>query len=342
MSVLHKIVGHGSRYPKLRDLTLATALAMAGQAQAATIEVAIKQTVLSDGAFRYSIPVSIGNETVDAMLDTGSTGLRLLPGAVTVSNFTSTDRPNQYGYGSGVKLTGTIANTVLKIGGVPTSESIPIQIIQTIGCYENMPKCPASRVSPRDYGLGGDGLAKQGFPAIIGVRMPAPGQVRQAVVNPLMFIGSRSWVIVLPLPGQGAQGKLILNPDQTDLAGYTYFPIPKDDAIPGCLRNDDTRRTFCGPVKLDSGTPHISVNTSSVIAPFPWPDGTRGTFTFRGSDTAELHAQFAVAPGRPSHVTLMPLQSQQSNSILAGVLPYFFFSVHYDYGNGAIGLKPRK
>ena len=49
------------------------------------IEIPIAQTRLSDGNIRYSVPVSIeGAPPVAAMLDTGSAGLRILAGLLTV------------------------------------------------------------------------------------------------------------------------------------------------------------------------------------------------------------------------------------------------------------------
>jgi hypothetical protein len=69
------------------------------------LEVPIKQTLLTDGVTRYSISVAIGGSPpIDVMLDTGSTGLRMLPGTVPVSAYTISNRPSVYGYGSGVRL----------------------------------------------------------------------------------------------------------------------------------------------------------------------------------------------------------------------------------------------
>jgi hypothetical protein len=105
---------------------------------------------------------------IEAMLDTGSTGLRILPGALSPANYVIMSRANEYGYGSGVKLTGRIANASVDIGGAVTDEPIPIQIIQTVGCFENKPRCPASRVAQTAYGLGGDGLPNEGFRPSLG------------------------------------------------------------------------------------------------------------------------------------------------------------------------------
>ena len=54
------------------------------------VEVPIRQTKISDGVIRYSVPVSIdGGGPIDAELDTGSFGLRILERAVTPDQYLS-------------------------------------------------------------------------------------------------------------------------------------------------------------------------------------------------------------------------------------------------------------
>jgi hypothetical protein len=179
------------------------------------------------------------------MLDTGSTGLRILPGAVSSTNYSITPNANVYSYGSGVRVTGMIAEASVGMGAIVTTAPIPIQAIQTIGCVENKPKCPASRVSRMAYGLGGDGLPNEGFKAIVGVNMPLRG-ANYDVVNPLLHLGRQIWVVILPLPGQPAPGKLIINPRSEDLDGFTSFsglvgmPGFQQAALSACLHNQNS------------------------------------------------------------------------------------------------------
>ena len=156
------------------------------------VEVPIHQRVLSDGTVRYWIPVRIGNSRpIETMLDSGSIGLRILPGAISPDNYSMTDRPSTYGYGSGVRLNGNVANARVEIGGMAGEAPTAIQVVRTVDCFEKKPKCPASRIPQAAYGLGGDGLANQGFKAIIGIEMPPPGK-EQPVFNPITHIGGES------------------------------------------------------------------------------------------------------------------------------------------------------
>ena len=80
--------------PTLRKI-LALMLAAAPRQQAMSglseppVEVPIRQLTLPDGMIWYSVPVSIGgNPPIDAMLDTGSFGLRVLVRAVSPNQYT--------------------------------------------------------------------------------------------------------------------------------------------------------------------------------------------------------------------------------------------------------------
>lgn len=307
------------------------------------VEVPIHRKVLSDGTVRYWIPVRIGNSRpVETMLDSGSIGLRILPGAISPDNYSMTDRPSTYGYGSGVRLNGAIANARVEIGGMAGEATIAIQVVRTIDCFEKKPKCPASRIPQEAYGLGGDGLANQGFKAIIGIEMPPPGK-EQPVVNPITHIGGESWIIILPLPGQSAPGKLIIDPDASDLAGFAMFTHLVKETVSGCLQNEATGKRFCGPVVFDTGAPGTSVNTRQVARQIEWPQGTRGSYSFASDSGATLRMHFTVGRATPgSHVTLRPQDGPSPASIAGGIVPYFSFAVLYDTKTNAIGLKPRQ
>lgn len=62
-----------------------------------------------------------------------------------------------------------------------------------------------------DYGIGGDGLPREGFDAILGVSMRG-SDAPSAATNPLSVIGSRHWIVIPPEPGTAAPGRLIINP----------------------------------------------------------------------------------------------------------------------------------
>lgn len=306
-------------------------------------EVPIRQSVLSNGALRYSIPIRVGSRDLEAVLDTGSGGLRILPGVLGPADADATTTPEIYGYASGSRYEGVVGRTLLTVGGL--QGPAPIHLIHAIGCFAELPNCPASRVPLALYGIASDGLPKEGFRVILGTDLSL-GQVG----NPLAALGVRRWIVVLPRPGETAPGRLILNPAQAEIEGFALVPLSATyaqqrggalhDAIPGCLSNDVTRARACGPVLLDTGSPSLRVANARLPA---WPDGAPATLILFGPTGAEA-IRAGLRVGDPSHGARLTFRDDPHSpgvAIYAGVAPYLAYEVLYDMRRQQIGLKPR-
>lgn len=306
------------------------------------VEIPIKEVVLSDGTRRYTIPIMVGQVAIEAGLDTGSTGLRVLPGVLSASDAASSERADTYSYGSGAQLAGVVGKGVFAIGGL--SGPTQIQLVSAVRCTAEKPQCPVSRVSVKDYGVQGDGLPGQGFKAIIGVNM-----ANADVPNPLMGIGVKRWIVDLPRPGEHGGGRLILNPTDGEAAEYVRFPIDArfsdlrgglHDAVSGCFINDATQQNFCGPLVMDTGAPGLR-----VVSPGggrAWPNGTPATLAFIQDGKPRLGSKFEV--GRRDQASAFRVEEEPrapQTRLFSGLLPYFAFSVLYDPAAAQVGLKPR-
>ena len=64
--------------------------------------------MLSNGARRYAVEVQVGGTALLAALDTGSTGLRILPGALSPRDAAATGEAETYGYASGSRYEGVV------------------------------------------------------------------------------------------------------------------------------------------------------------------------------------------------------------------------------------------
>ena len=330
---------------------LLAALVLAGPCSARAAErivVPIKQTVLSDGEIRYSIPVVIaGGDPIDAMLDTGSTGLRVLQGTVAEALYSVSDRTSLYRYGLGVRLHGIIARAVVTVGGAATDAPIPLEIVQSVDCADDAPRCPAARVRPEEYRMGGDGLPNQGFRAIVGINMG-----RADAANPLSRIGMHSWLVLLPRPGERTPGTLIINPDANDRNGFALFHTDDlmgrlpgaggyHDAIAGCLVGDEGRRRICGPTLLDTGAPGLHLSSGEPSDLSGWHPGSRAQIAFTSDQGTELDVRLTEDADRTSRITTELKPHEPRTRIAAGTLPYFSLAVLYDGEHSMIGLKPR-
>jgi hypothetical protein len=111
------------------------------------------------------------------------------------------------------------------------------------------------------------------------------------------------------------------------------------DAIPGCLYNERSKQQFCGPTLLDSGAPGMNViNATGPV----WPNDTPVTLAFVDGGKAVTGMKLLIGHrDQASHLTYVPKPNAPGVRLQPGIAPYFGFSVLYDPGAGAIGLKPR-
>ena len=332
-----------------RTLTLTWAagiLALAGTAHAQTpprSEIPIREVVLSDGERRYSIPIVVGGTAIEAGLDTGSTGLRILPGTLAASDTTGGGESDRYSYGAGTDFRGEIGKGQLAIGGLAAPATM--QLIHTVDCVSSNPHCPASRIPIEKFGIQGSGLPGEGFRAIIGVNM-AEADVR----SPLPAIGAKRWIVELPRSGGGTPGKLVLNPTDEEVKDYvrlrilTAFAAQRGgfhDAVEGCLINVGTKEKSCGALLMDTGAPGIRL-ANGTLGRKAWDNGAAAALGFYDAGQARAVEYFTVGSrAHASHLEFVEESQIHGVAIYGGLSPYFAFDVLYDPANHQLGVKPR-
>jgi hypothetical protein len=306
-------------------------------------EVPIREVVLSDGTRRYGIPITVGGTQIEAGLDTGSTGLRVLPNVLAAADATGGGHDDRYSYGAGTEFTGEIGKGQLGIGGLAAISTL--QLIHGVDCVQSNPHCPASRVSLAQFGVQGNGLAGEGFRAIIGVNM-----AEADVASPLTALGAKRWIVELPRPGSGIPGKLVLNPTDEELKDYVRLPVLRvfaaqrgglHDAVSGCLINVTTKDKSCGATMMDTGAPGITL-TNGTLGHTAWDNGTPAALALFDANAARAVAYFTV--GLREHASRLSFEEKpqpRQTVIYAGLTPYFAFDVLYDPAGGEIGVRPR-
>ena len=307
-------------------------------------EIPIERTVLLDGVVRYWVPVTIGGSgPIPALLDTGSTGLLVLSRAVKKTSLRRLGRVS-YTYASGESLSGYLARAQVHVGSASTGVTVSFGVVETVKCVADKPKCSSAKLKPEDYGIGGDGVAGEGFQAILGI-----GPDQNVLANPLAFMGDKRWIIDLPLPGRAGPGTLILNPREPELAGFSLFPQSKSTrtlrgglkaAIDGCLVEHRSGTTLCGPVVPDTGGVLVDVRVAKDPAiTVPWRNAE---FALEfGTGTGKLAVPFDVKPNSSSWVYFETQKKGPLPVIIAGILPYLKCLVLFDYRSNSFGFKPR-
>ena len=306
-------------------------------------EAPIRETVLSDGTRRYAVSIKIGDATMDAGLDTGSTGLRVLAGALGNGDVATSGNGEQFVYGSGTELDGTDGEATVSIGG--SSGSATIQVVQSVSCASDHPHCPASHVAFAHFGIQGDGLPDEGFKAILGINM-----ARAVVSNPLAAIGARRWIVELPRPGEDNPGRLILNPNDAEIADFIMLPTIArfreerggglHDAVRGCIQNEATKEKACGPLAMDTGAPGIEIRNPG-LGHGPWPEGTPALLAFYDADGLRAAVQLTVGLRAQASRLSFEIGNSFGPVIYSGLTAYFAYSVFYDPTANRIGLRGR-
>lgn len=305
-------------------------------------EIPIREVVLSDGERRYSVPIKVGETMIEAGLDTGSTGLRILPGVLASTDAKGSGKAETYTYGSGTRFGGEVGTGTLGMGQL--SAPITVELINSVRCAPGAPRCPASRVTASQFGIMGSGHSGEGFRAILGVSM-----AEASIQSPLPAIGAARWIVELPRPDSGMPGKLILNPADSELGGFVMLPVLSKfsdqeggyhDAVLGCIVNDARADRVCGALLMDTGAPGISIRGAGK---HNWAAGSAATFAFY--DKEKLLAGEKITLDSRSHASHLSFaesgRQQLMITIAAGLTPYFAFDVLYDPGKSIVGLKPR-
>ena len=155
------------------------------QAQAQTrSEIPIREVVLSGGVRRYGVPIKVGNSTIEAGLDTGSTGLRILPGILASTDAQGSNTRETYSYQSGASLTGEVGTGTLAIGAL--SAPVTMELINLIGCRSRIRGGCFANGAPRSlFGIMGGRRPGEGFAAILGTNM-----AEARIQSPLSAIGA--------------------------------------------------------------------------------------------------------------------------------------------------------
>jgi hypothetical protein len=323
-------------------------LALAGAMDAGgdRLEVPISQARFSNGPPRYSIPISVnGAAPIDAMLDTGSTGLNVLPAAAVSAKADKSVRPARTFYRNGVVLSGVTAPMSVSFGG-RLKVTATISLTQAVTCSPDRPTCPAASIAPSDYRIGAINPG-EGFKAILGVGLRAG-----AADNPLTKLGSQAWIVVLPQPGDPSPGKLILNPSPEERSRFTLFQLPRDDraagglfwadnAVPTCI-SDGGAAPICGPGLLDSGGPTV-VYISRTAPRTTWERGAELELIFGPPGSNALKQGFTVGKGPGTRVeSQSPPANLPWEGVNVGVLPFYAWAVLYDAKAGVVGLARRE
>ena len=306
----------------------------------ATISIELNVLAKEGGKRVYSIPVRFGKTTMQAVLDTGSVPLQILPDQIAPRFGQPTGATYSVTYGGDRIYKGNVETGRVSIGAV--SGAIDFGIVTAASCLPSHPTCVIAGEAPPDARFGGNIL-----PGIVGVRRATGNALRNAFGE----LGVHRYIITAPrLNDTDRIGSLVLDPTSNETSGYVALTnSPAADApsgsVRGCLRDQTTGVFFCGVVFFDTGATGITVyqprsnprnrNVNPTDAgQLEFTDGT-------GDEIAGV--DFRVGFNSVTNVTFAdPVGQYAEPFIRVGQLPYLGLNMLTDLdGNGyAVSARP--
>ncbi len=171
---------------RLRLALLPLLFVQSAMALGQRVELPIREVDLSDGMRRYAVTLDIDGKPIEAALDTGSSGLRVLAPRLSDSAQAAKGHSSSYGYRSGAEFKGQDIKLPIAMGAI--SANAELMRVDAIGCRREKPSCPMGGADLRNFGIMGDMLPGQGFAAIIGTAVNSndieiPGRTRRQALD---------------------------------------------------------------------------------------------------------------------------------------------------------------
>ncbi|WP_414170181.1 DUF3443 family protein [Streptoverticillium reticulum] len=312
---------------------------------------------------RLQATATIGRKQVSLLVDTGSTGLKVLTSAVGDGNATPTGVTGSSSYLSGLQISGREAQADLRLGDV-TARNQTVLLVDSLGCIDQVPDCEAAHGTPEEFG----GV----FDGILGIGLAERDQgVRGCCANPMAGLTNNG---AFTVHFDEQHPELVLNPDRKTLERFTTVSLKRSatlapspggspttvtawDPAPlqGCLTVTGVLNTRCAPVLFDTGTPTLALEAPRFQGPVAGAVlkggmidtfGRQVTLAVTTADWKWTYRMPArkTAGKQPMNALSTPLVSyglQARPLILAGLPAFTKTDVLYDLKNGRTGLSPR-
>ena len=295
---------------------------------------------------RFSIMVQVGDAPpFEAMVDTGSTGLRVLPGVVPDSAFASiTSHITHITFGGKLTVSGPTALASITIGSLTTPEPIPVMLIQDESCGPDAPNCsPAAEVQSHF----------SGFSAIIGLGL-GNSSLTPVIGNPIAQLpGQPAFVIQAP-PFPGGSGNLRIAPSLTEIGSFKTFQLepgtllPLQNGVqswdssstPMCVNDMTHGIDYCAGVLLDTGAEPVDIKwPDQTSASMDLPSGTDVSVSIGPAYAPIADFSFTVGAAPKSGLDRVQVESTTgANEINSGTAPFFLYDVLFDQAHGVVGF----
>ncbi len=180
------------------------------------VEIPIAIRRLENNTKALAVPVTVGGQSLELHLDTGSTGVRVLAEAIDPELVVRTGGRTEATFFDGTVFEGEIAIAPISIGPIPTTEPIAIHLVDTVRCPGENPECF-------------DSYQQAGMSGVLGLSMGArTGGSSFEIYSPLSRLPDnfQSGYIVGTRGFYAVDGSLTLGLTPDSLAGFWQTSLP--------------------------------------------------------------------------------------------------------------------
>jgi hypothetical protein len=317
-------------------------------------DVVLPLTVIeSPQATRVTIPVRIGNGPwIDAVLDTGSSGLRVSNTVVGDAGVVAEGGHLTYRFhDNNTILEGTRATATVTLGslGSPTLTIPGVEVmIVTEDCHFDAAACAGGTSTANFF--------SNKYSAILGVNL-TPLASDQGVVNPLLYLdGGAPFVVAL---GDAGAGTLSVTLNSREPSGFRVYTLPlqgtlpplvdggpplstwNSRGLPTCLVDPTSEERYCALASLDTGNPEAYIESADGAPSFPAADVVDVLLgADAGADGAAL-GNYALVLSSPLALNQVHVELSDAGFMNMGVAPFLHYDVLMNPSNGHVGLRGR-
>jgi hypothetical protein len=305
----------------------------------------------ANGYTRFAVWVTVNGVRVQAMLDTGAPGLRVLASAIGDAGVTALDSgPLEISYNGGLVLNGYAASADIGLQGLPDPiADVPMQVV-TSACERQFAEeapdgaIPCTPTTPTIFGMAATlGISLRQSRTEDAVTLRSPLASMPGYPPFIVHMNGTSAAV------GGDAGSIEIGVTGEERATFPYWihlsggpaPVWSDLSVQSCIRDETadggcwTQGTF-----LDTGNTNPYIESDEAGAPTPgakWPAADTAAIELLGPSGCVM-AQYTV-PGSTVAVRKLAAGTTTANNVGYGV--FYQVDVLFDPASGWIGIRPR-
>jgi Protein of unknown function (DUF3443) len=221
------------------------------------------------------IPVRVGPvgaATAQCVLDTGSSGLRILASALDSSVYQRTGTMLTETFDNGMVFDGEQATAIVAVGDAATPQAIDIAVIDSVSCSTANPDCvgsagASSLTDVGTMGIFGVGLRGYSDSTLFSAIAQLPTEQQSYAIH-LDGSGSGSLAVGLSADDFASYQFVALSPDPSGAQHPNHVPAWNDVAVPVCFAVAGSAVTQpCATETLfDSGTTEVVLEDGGIAS----------------------------------------------------------------------------